>query len=49
MSRNLNPKVSVAAADDLVMVMLQPIVIAINVVLIVWALRTLDAIEAAEG
>ncbi len=31
------------------MVMLQPVVIALNIVLILWALRTLDAIDANDG
>jgi hypothetical protein len=30
------------------MVMLQPIVIALNIVLILWALRTLDALDAID-
>jgi len=31
------------------MVMLQPIVIALNIVLLIWAFRTIDALDATEG
>ncbi len=31
------------------MVVLQPIVIALNLVLILWALRTMDELDRAEG
>jgi hypothetical protein len=42
-------KVSGRTADGHVMVVLQPLVIALNIVLLVWAFRVLDDLERNEG
>jgi hypothetical protein len=41
-------KVSGRPADGLLMVVLQPLVIALNIVLLMWAFRVLDDLERDE-